>query len=223
MFARGISNLTHSVTFGDWNWVEHNLWAVFPWHFPSNNVAQDSHTIPKSSRCSPPGPGHWGPWDAGYDHAREWTFKQHIWKVSGFWEKSPGTFFSLWLCMLWVISAGSFFLPQKTNNKTKHSNFSSQFQAAAWVLPETRAVPVTDTSSFVLTLLSSASLKGKQMEKHIQRHKSPQSLRSSMGEEPCWEIPRGTWCCLLSPGLIYPWRETSREDFCSFLALLLSL
>lgn len=61
------------------------------------------------------------------------VFEENLWEH----------FFSLWLCMLWVqsvIIASSFFLPQKTNNKTNHSNFSSQFQAAAWLLPETRAV-----------------------------------------------------------------------------------
>lgn len=76
---------------------------------------------------------------------------------------------------------------------------------------------VTDTSSCVLILLSSASLKGKWMEKHIQRYKSPQALWSEMGEEPCWEIPHGTWCCLSSPGLIYQWRETGREAPARFL------
>lgn len=76
---------------------------------------------------------------------------------------------------------------------------------------------VTDISSFVLTFLSSASLKGKWTEKHIQRYKSPLPLRSEMGEEPCWEIPHGTWCCLFSPGLIYQWRETGREAPARFL------
>lgn len=39
-----------------------------------------------------------------------------------------------------VISAGIFFLPQKTTNKTNHSIFSSQLQAAACLLLGTREV-----------------------------------------------------------------------------------
>lgn len=48
---------------------------------------------PKKRWCLFPVPSHWSPWDTGYGHAGEGTFKQHIWKVPGFWGKSLGTFF----------------------------------------------------------------------------------------------------------------------------------
>lgn len=63
-----------------------------------------------------------------------------------------------------VIGAGIFSLPQKINDKTNQSIFrtiSKQQPACCWK-PE--QCGVTDTSSFVLTPLSSASLKGKWTE-----------------------------------------------------------
>lgn len=175
---------------------------------------------PKKRCCSSPGPSHWGPWDTGYGHAGEGTFKQHIWRVSGFWGKSLGAFFLYgFVCSeLYQLPAPavfSFLRKPTTKASTVIFPASSKQQPDCCQKPE--RCGVTNTSSFVLTLLSSASLKGKWTEKHIQRYKSPQSLRSEMGEEPCWEMPRGTWCCLFSPGLIYPWRETGREAPARFL------
>lgn len=109
------------------------------------------------------------------------------------------------LNQLSVLAVFSFLRKPTTKPTTVIFPVSSKQQPDCCQKPE--QCGVTDTSSFVLTLLSSVSLKGKWTEKHIQRYKSPQPLRSEMGEEPCWEIPRGTWCCLFSPDLIHQWEK----------------
>lgn len=168
--------------------------------------------------CSSPGCSHRGPWDTRYGHARGCTLKHHsnIWNVSGFWGHIV-FFTALYALSQSVISAGIFFLPQKTTNKTNHSIFSSQLQAAACLLLGTRAV---QSDSYIFLCVDTpffSIIKRKMNWKHIQRYKSPQSLRSVMGEEPCWEIPCEAWCCLCFPQAWYIDGETGREAPAAFL------
>lgn len=143
-----------------------------------------TRTPEEGRRCWSPGPVHPGPWDTGYGHAGGVTLKHHsdIWKVSDFWGKSLGTLFSLQLCMVWVhqLSVLAFFpfLRKPTTKPTRvfFLTSSKQQPACCW---KAERCGVTDTSSFVLTPLSSASLKGKWTENIFKdtNHHSLSDLR----------------------------------------------
>ena len=168
---------------------------------------------PKEGRwCSSLRPSHQGPWDIGYAHASGGTLKHHgdIWKVSGFWRKSLGMLFSLRFCMLWVnqLSMLAFFSFLQKTTKTTTAFF---LQAAACPLLEIRAVLGDRNILLCVDTPFFSIIKRKMNWKHIQRYKSPQSLWSETGEEPCWEIPRETWCHLCFPQAWYIDGERDRQ------------
>lgn len=184
--------------------LQHVLWAVFPWwtlpmRYCSQRLPQEPLRRGHGARLQVQAIlGHRAcPCKRRRSEASRWHLEgfRFLRKIFG----HIFFFTAMYALSQWVISAGIFFLPQKTNNKTNHSTFSHQLQAAACMLLESRAARNDRYIFLCVDTPFFSTIKRKMNWKQIQRYKSPQSLRSEMGEAPCWEIPREAWCCLCFP------------------------